>query len=123
MCGKFVYDSSAGTLRLPKVSKGFLESTIDSSAIGDLVEAGLPNITGTIFIPDVNGGKKYASGVFSGTDGTSGTAGGGWNGPGINYTFNAAKYNAVYGRSATVQPQSLKCFVYMVLANTVKTPV
>ena len=34
-----------------------------------------------------------------------------------------SRSNLIYGNSATVQPQSIKGFVYMVLANTVKAPV
>ena len=46
-CGKFVLDTSNQTIRLPEV-QGFVEGTLDEAAIGELVEAGLPNITGDI---------------------------------------------------------------------------
>ena len=41
-CGKFVYDSTNNTVRLPKVT-GIVEGTIDATALGELVEAGLPS--------------------------------------------------------------------------------
>lgn len=49
VCGKFVYDSVNNTVRLPKIT-GFIEGTINITTIGDLVEAGLPNITGDVNI-------------------------------------------------------------------------
>lgn len=73
-------------------------------AAGTTVEAGLPNITGTL--SDVMG-NFYAypsgSGAFS-------VKGIGWsleNGSSGNYgniSFDASKSNAIYGRSSTVQP-------------------
>lgn len=50
-CGKFVVARSGGSVvsvRLPKVSN-ILQGTTDLSAVGDLVEAGLPNITGVAY--------------------------------------------------------------------------
>lgn len=37
MCGKFVYDSSANTVRLPKIT-GYLDGTLNPEILGDLVE-------------------------------------------------------------------------------------
>ena len=66
VCGKFVYDNVANTVRLPKVT-GIIEGTIDVSALGDLVEA--------------------------------------------------------YDNSITVQPQTIKGFVYICIATSKKTDV
>ena len=44
VCGKFVYDSTNNTVRLPKIT-GILEGTTDVNALGDLVQAGLPSMT------------------------------------------------------------------------------
>ena len=125
-CGKFVYDATAGTLRLPKVT-GFLEASIDAAALGDLVEAGLPNITGgfnkTAFS---TGGFDLASlsGAFSSGSGVNrSTMAADAMKPSQIISFDASRSNPIYGNSATVQPQSIKGFVYMVLANTVKAPV
>lgn len=41
VCGKFVYDKEANTVRLPKVT-GLVEGTLDEAALGSLIEAGLP---------------------------------------------------------------------------------
>jgi hypothetical protein len=61
VCGKFVYEPSSNTVRLPKIT-GILEGTTDISALGDLVEAGLPNITGSVGALCPNG--VSASGAF-----------------------------------------------------------
>ena len=122
VCGKFVYDSVANTVRLPKIT-GILEGTTDVTAIGDLVEAGLPNITGNIsWVTGVEG--LAVSGVFSGnlhsykTGHSSGnsTAGG-------TITFNASRSSSIYGNSSTVQPQTIKCYYYIVIATSTKTDI
>ena len=43
-CGKYVYDSTNNTLRIPKYN-GIQEGTILPATIGDLVEAGLPPLS------------------------------------------------------------------------------
>ena len=57
VCGKFVYDSENNTVRLPKIT-GFIEGTTDVTALGDLIEAGLPNITDDLHVHwrDYSGG-------------------------------------------------------------------
>lgn len=120
-CGKFVYDSVANTVRLPLVT-GFMEGTIDSSVLGDLVEAGLPNITGKL------------NWSLSGDAGADSEGALYWTGAGTrasiaadNYPANpgidASRSSPIYGNSTTVQPQSTKVFYYIVLANTISTPV
>lgn len=118
VCGKFVYDSTNNTVRLPKVT-GFIEGTIDPNALGDLVEAGLPNISGHVNM--VNGGGD-ASGAFNyGWAGAqiNATVVGGSNG----FSFDASRSNSIYGNSNTVQPQAIKGFLYIVVANSTKTEI
>lgn len=116
VCGKFVYDSVNNTVRLPKVT-GFVEGTIDSSALGDLVQAGLPNIAGT-HTADVTAlptGCFYETGVlqpYSSGDRSGEVIG-----------LNASLSNPIYGRSTTVQPQSIKGFVYIVISTSAKTDI
>ena len=47
VCGKFVYNSTNKTVRLPKVT-GIIEGTVDVSALGNIVAAGLPTLTSPI---------------------------------------------------------------------------
>ena len=72
-------------------------------AAGTTVEAGLPNITGS-FVADVKKGEHKVSGAF--TAGNMIASTGEYNSFSDVYKFSldASKSNAIYGRSATVQP-------------------
>ncbi|MBR1756828.1 MAG: hypothetical protein IJ738_04610, partial [Alphaproteobacteria bacterium] len=123
VCGKFVYSNN--TVRLPKIT-GFIEGTIDSNALGDLVEAGLPNITGNIWA-----GDTYGSSIFTSSSGfIQNGSNTGWRTNTVQYTvsgasdtvtFDASRSSSIYGNSNTVQPQSIKVFYYIVVANSTKT--
>lgn len=122
VCGKFVYDSVNNTVRLPKIT-GFTEGTIDPTVLGDLVEAGLPNITGTLV--------EFGHGVHSAdTDGAFRTTyvsgAGSASGSGLSYkdtTFDASRSSSIYGNSLTVQPQAIKVLYYIVVATLTKTDI
>ncbi len=72
-------------------------------AAGSTVEAGLPNITGS-FVADVKKGEHKVSGAFTAGNVIAST--GEYNSFSDVYKFSldASKSNAIYGRSATVQP-------------------
>lgn len=129
VCGKFVYDSTNNTIRLPLIT-GFIEGTTNTAALGDLVAAGLPNITGSFNgsqLYDYSTGSvadPYADGAFQ--------VGGSQSKPTPNssqdysqdgFSFDASRSNAIYGNSNTVQPQSIKALYYIVIASTVKTDI
>lgn len=122
VCGKFVYDSVNNTVRLPKVT-GFIEGTIDVSALGDLIEAGLPNITGNFVAANNStywGGN--VTGAFTASSYNSHNIGNGgttcyWN----NISLDASRSSSVYDNSSTVQPQAIKGFIYIVVATSTKT--
>lgn len=128
VCGKFVYDSTANTVRLPKIT-GFIEGTTDVTALGELIEAGLPNITGSYWASRLNctsGSEEFsASGALYGTDVSSvhvpvlnsGTH------TSKNISFDASRSNDIYGNSSTVQPQAIKVLYYIVVATTAKTDI
>lgn len=124
VCGKFVYTEGV-SLRLPKVT-GFVEGTLDATALGGLVEAGLPNITGESNIGG-NAPKTVPSSgalrqvryqlnsVINATSSdTSDLA---------QTTLDASLSNPIYGKSTTVQPQAIKGYLYIVLATNTKTDV
>ena len=75
-----------------------------SHAAGSTIEAGLPNITGTLDANN-NDGTKWKTGAFydtgRGADGADGNDGGGI------IAFDASRSNAIYGKSSTVQPPAL----------------
>ena len=125
-CGKFVYTEGV-SLRLPKVT-GFVEGTLDSGALGDLVEAGLPNITGGLGFGGYRGtngdhqnawqGAGYESAFTPGIGPSSNAAWGT-----VTTKFDAGRSNSLYGKSNTVQPQAIKGYLYIVLATSTKTNV
>ena len=122
VCGKFVYDSVNNTVRLPKVT-GIIEGTTDVSALGDLVEAGLPNIEGNVALRSSWGNSNntkngvfkdsYSYGNDENTSSSSGTM----------LNFDASLSNSIYGNSTTVQPQTIKAFYYIVIATSTKTDI
>lgn len=117
-CGKFVYDSVNNTVRLPKISN-ILQGTTNPNALGNLTEAGLPNITGRFQGAGENAGD--AVGAFY-------RIGAGWqvsnSGDRDNiYGFDASRSSSIYGKSTTVQPETIKVFYYIVLTNDPKTAI
>lgn len=127
VCGKFVYDATANTVRLPKVT-GLIEGTINVNALGDLVEAGLPNITGQVLSSGgINAYEENPAGsaVFGTNQGSRKVAASASSNFNLyaSLGFNASRSNSIYGNSDTVQPQTVKGFVYIVIATSAKTDV
>ena len=132
VCGKFVYDSTNNTVRLPKVT-GIIEGTTDLTALGDLVQAGLPNITGewTPYVGGDNSGQAWdaknvsISGAFGRTATTSAktttNTSSKYSSAGV--TFDASRSSSIYGNSTTVQPQTIKVLYYIVIATSTKTDI
>lgn len=134
VCGKFVYDSANNTVRLPKIT-GIVEGTTDVTALGDLVEAGLPNITGSVYNSSTGAGDQFSDiatvsslgalsdirstvGRYGITNGTT-TYTNMWDG----ISFDASNSNATYGNSSTVQPQTIKVLYYIAIATSAKTQI
>ena len=84
-------------------SERVLMGASSSHAAGSTVKAGLPNITGS-FVADVKKGEHKVSGAFTAGNVIAST--GEYNSFSDVYKFSldASKSNAIYGRSATVQP-------------------
>ncbi len=147
VCGKFVYDSVNNTVRLPKIT-GIIEGTTDATALGDLVEAGLPVHTHTRGTMEISGAVQATAGDDFMTKYTGSSWGAfnritGWcshsatNGGGADvikgFNFYASRnwtgstsnpnYTNNIQNSSTVQPQTIKCFVYIVVANSTKTEI
>lgn len=139
VCGKFVYDYVNNTVRLPKIT-GIIEGTTDITALGDLVEAGLPihthtrgtmNITGGCFIEAVHSGFY---GALYDNGGSSTYMGNNQHTASGNICFDASRSwtgstsepnytNANIQNSNTVQPQTIKAFYYIVIATSTKTDI
>lgn len=122
VCGKFVYDSVNNTVRLPKIT-GFIEGTVDIGALGELVEAGLPNITSgnAQIMAWYNFEKVWQQGSLNknsniDTGGITSSPGS-WTNTGAT-DFKASYESSIYGNSNTVQPQAIKVLLYVVVANS-----
>ena len=125
VCGKFVYDSVANTVRLPKIT-GIVEGTTDVTALGDLVEAGLPNITGQIFGSGLMSDEALwlqNGALYQDTSTTTSYDCNRASSSSYGLGFNAARSSAIYGNSSTVQPQTIKCYYYIVIATSTKTEI
>lgn len=129
VCGKFVYDSTNNTVRLPKVT-GKIDGTTDINALGDLepLFVKLPNITG-----GVNGlvewNSKTDSGAIKTTKNANPGSFSGGSGSTMGFysaTFNASLSSSVYsgnGSNTTIHEQAVKVFCYIVIANSTKTEI
>jgi hypothetical protein len=90
----------------------------DSHPAGSTVEAGLPNITGTMTIDGGSGimkkadPPKYSGCFFPGTDEYSYCPGGESYNHGYNLEFSASKSNSIYGASTTVQPAAYYVYIW-----------
>lgn len=117
VCGKFVYREASGdtpvVVRLPKIT-GFIEGTTDVTVLGDLVEAGLPNITGNIYA------WNHGDGAFQITSQTQASSGEAMGYQSAYVNFDASRSSSIYGNSTIVQPQAIKVLYYIVIAETTK---
>lgn len=130
VCGKFVYDSTNNTVRLPKVT-GKIDGTTDINALGDLepLFVKLPNITG--WHQEINHYTYWDnSGAFTGTrlstfDGTE--RGSDYGGRGLcTISLDASRSSSVYsgnGSDTAIHEQAIKCFIYIVIATSSKTEI
>lgn len=117
---KYVYDSSADTLKVPDAQGRVLQGTED---MVKSVEAGVPNITGTFFVRGALGtdGKNVDVLILDG-EGAFITKKESWAGTGHGLLsiipnnemstydtgkLDASKSNTIYGSSSTVQPPAL----------------
>lgn len=122
VCGKFVYDSTNNTVRLPKIT-GIIEGTVDATALGDLVEAGLPNIISRFAVragvdaPDTLVNTTYSRGNSTASVSLSGDT------QSVILSTDASLSSPIYGNSTTVQPQTIKAFIYIVIATSAKTDI
>ncbi|MBQ2611253.1 tail fiber protein [bacterium] len=91
-----------GTFRIPdyNITGRILQPNQD---VGVNIEAGLPNITGAV--PNFwCGGPTSANGAFALSG--SGTTYGGGSSSGKGFNFDASRSSSIYGKSATVQPNT-----------------
>lgn len=123
-CGKFVYDSVNNTVRLPKIV-GFIEGSSGVSALGNLTQAGLPNITGVAH--GISRGDNLQEPSTSALYWEALNYSTGWSTRSGAFSrdvvLNASRSNSIYGNSSTVQPQAIKVLYYIVVATSTKTDI
>ena len=121
-CGKFVYDSVANTLRLPKYDARYLKSTLSASDLGDLVNAKAPNITATL--DTLRTGNSVGSGAITVTSQTNASYVGSTSAKLSNIDFDASRSSSVYSDSATtIDTDAVKVYYYIVLGTVSKTQI
>ena len=109
---QFGVGDGENTFNIPDFTDRFIQGA--SSLVGEIKEAGLPNITGGIdAVRTGPTGRNSRSGAFSygsefSTTIRAGEAGDSW---GSNLVFNASKSNPVYGNSDTVQPPAITTMI------------
>ena len=121
--GKFVIDDDAGTIRLPKIIMP-IQGLTDLSKLAEIVEAGLPNITGSVSSTRLNRGEEseqYASGAFSWIK-TSKIASSAESNANDNQGFDidASRCSSVYGNSKTVQQEQIRYPYFIQVATGVE---
>ena len=105
------YGSGDGstTFTLPNLHHRFLEGTTTASEVGDYVEAGLPNISGSW-----NHGSwpdwAKPEGAFTETSNSSQSNSGTYY-AGSRMTFSPSRSSSLYGNSSSVQPSSVRLLV------------
>ena len=120
-CGQFVIDDVASTIRLPKVVN--IQGLQDLAVLGGIKAESLPNITGIVNSPGIEG--VAASGVFQSTGkvGTtythstaSGTAANG-------FDFDASRSSSTYQDNAPVQQEAVQYPYFIQVAEGVETSI
>ncbi len=108
-------DTANERIFLPR-NNYFDQATGDTTEVGQSVEAGLPNITGTI-----EPYKGFYSATYTGAFydiGSTGQVASGATDTARKYGFDASLSNPIYGNSDTVQPNAVKKLLYICVGNT-----
>ena len=130
VCGKYVYNEGV-SVRLPKVT-GIVEGTLDANALGEVVEAGLPNIEGSMQttvstnqFSDIGRNNVLYDGAISPLYLKQSTISNASAEDNMvsGFSLDASLSNAIYGKSSTVQPQTIKGYYYIVVATGSKTDI
>ena len=90
------------TFNLPDLRSRFIKGKEDSETLGQLNEAGLPNITGEA---SLEGNSR--TGAFKDKGSDSGQLHDGWKYQNTIISFSAADSNPIYGASDTVTPKNI----------------
>ena len=135
-CGKFVinYDTDGTTVisvRLPKIIMP-IQGLTDLTNLAEIVEAGLPNITGDtteVIFRKESGGVNTKSGAFGNTsrigdywDNNTGSSTP-YQGDRYRLDFDASLSNPIYSNSTTVQQEQIQYPYFIQIATGLETEV
>ena len=129
--GKFVIDNDAATIRLPRIIMP-IQGLTDLSKLAEIVEAGLPNITGTFTLADKSVTSGYGlnvtndnlSGCFTATSPLISTTNLDASGSGkVDQIpkLDASLSNPTYGNSNTVQQEQIQYPYFIQVATGAET--
>ena len=106
----YAIDTENVQFKLPRTNYAFNSGTIDS--LGDYIEPGLPNITGTIYAGP-NDSNYSPSEVFQFTgNGNNAYPNSSRTVLAANTSFDASRSSSIYGNSTTVQPPATSLLLY-----------
>ena len=107
----YIIDTTQQRFKLPRTQWGFVGNRDE---VGNYIEAGLPNITGTINgLTTRHPNDATVTGAFYKYSGSSARTGDVYAGMGIG--FDAKNSNPIYGNSDTVQTPSTEMYLYFYL--------
>ena len=113
---KFGAGDGKTTFTLPNLDDRFIEGTTDTAKVGQYLEAGLPNITGSLGItgndPSHAFSVSYTEGCFTTTETSLSGLDSGSSGyrTGIP-KFDSSLSSSLFGTSQTVQPSSMQMLI------------
>ena len=99
------------TFNIPNFNNKFAEGTTDTNNLGNLIQAGLPNIIGDITAVNAVAWQLPHGAIYTSGSGYNAVASSGTGSYSNILNFNASRSSSIYGNSSTVQPQSIKTFV------------
>ena len=121
--GKFVFNYSGDeivSVRIPAIVN--VQGLFDLQNLGMTVEAGLPNIEGTVHDTDIIG-KPIRTGCFYAVGNNASKEGGGSSSNRTYTGFDASLSNSIYGNSDTVQPEAIQYPYFIQVATGQETEV
>ncbi len=99
------------TFKLPDADGRVMQGVTDASKVGQYLEAGLPNITGTTRSTYLRANANALSGALYGTYGLDIVNGNASVGAIRDLSFDASRNNITYGKSSTVQSAAVQTLI------------
>ena len=119
-CGYFVRDEEEGTIRLPKIIMP-IQGLTDLTKLGDLVEAGLPNITGKINNAIFSSALSEADGALEVENSPGNYGAGSSPAPLKSFKINASSSSSTYKDDCnTVQQEQIQYPYFIQVATGVE---